>query len=61
MPTAKRTFIIILLVLNALVLLGQIWPEGTPPFARAVNLITLGLNISFLLTMIKSPKKKKKN
>ena len=61
MPTAKRTFIIILLVLNALVLLGQIWPEGTPPFARAVNLITLGLNVSFLLTMIKSPGIKQKN
>ena len=54
MPTAKRTFIIILLVLNAVVLLGQIWPEGAPPFARIVNLITLGLNVSFLLTMIKS-------
>mgnify|MGYP003454161134 FL=1 len=60
MPTAKRTFIIILLVLNALVLLGQIWPEGTPPYARAVNLITHGLNISLLLTMIKSPGIKQK-
>ena len=61
MPTAKRTFIIILLVLNAVVLLGQIWPEGASPFARAVNLITLGLNVSFLLTMIKSPGIKQKN
>ena len=48
-------FIIILLVLNAVVLLGQIWPEGAPPFGRIVNLITLGLNVSFLLTLIKSP------
>jgi hypothetical protein len=55
MPSAKRIFIIILLVLNAVVLLGQIWPEGAPPFAKIVNLITLGLNVSFLLTLIKSP------
>ncbi len=61
MPTAKRTFIIILLVLNAVVLLGQIWPEGAPPFARAVTLITLGLTASFLATLIKSPEIKKKN
>lgn len=56
MPTAKRTFILILLVLNIVVLLGQLWPEGAPPFANIVNMVTLGLNISFLMTMIKSPK-----
>ncbi|MBK9106590.1 MAG: hypothetical protein IPL92_19030 [Saprospiraceae bacterium] len=55
MPTAKRMFIIILLVLNAIVLLGQIWPEGAPSFAHIVNIITLGLNVSFLLTLIKGP------
>lgn len=60
MPTPKRIFIIILLVLNAVVLLGQIWPEGAPPFAKVVNLITLGLNVSFLLTLIKSPGIKQK-
>jgi len=56
MPTAKRTFVLILLVLNIIVLLGQVWPEGAPPFANIVNMITLGLNISFLMTLIKSPK-----
>jgi len=54
MPTAKRTFILVLLVLNAIVLLGQIWPEGAPSFANITNIITLGLNISFLLYLIKS-------
>jgi hypothetical protein len=58
MPSIKRMFIIILLVLNAVVLLGQIWPEHAPPFAHMVNIITLGLNVSFLLTMIRGPKNK---
>ncbi|HEY3385296.1 MAG TPA: hypothetical protein VGK46_02230 [Saprospiraceae bacterium] len=57
MFTAKRMFILILLILNAVVLLGQIWPEGTPSFAKPVNIITLGLNVSFLLTMIKGSKR----
>jgi uncharacterized membrane protein YccC len=33
-----RTLLIALVVLNAVVLLGQLWPEGAPPFARAVNI-----------------------
>lgn len=37
----KKTILIILLILNAVVLLGQIWPEGVPPFARVVNIIFL--------------------
>ena len=50
-------FILILLILNAVVLLGQIWPDGAPTFAKPINIITLGLNVSFLLTMIKGPKR----
>jgi len=30
-----------LLILNIVVLLGQVWPEGAPPFARTVNIIFL--------------------
>ncbi|MES2678974.1 MAG: hypothetical protein V4635_03775 [Bacteroidota bacterium] len=37
----KKTLLIILLVLNLVVLLGQLWPEGAPPFARIVNIIFL--------------------
>jgi len=37
----KKTILIILLILNAIVLLGQLWPEGAPPFARIVNIIFL--------------------
>ncbi|GAG29017.1 unnamed protein product [marine sediment metagenome] len=39
----RRIALVVLLVLNAVVLLGQLWPEGVPPFARWVN-------IGFLLT-----------
>lgn len=36
-----RPLLIVLLLLNAVVLLGQIWPEGAPPFARSVNIAFL--------------------
>ncbi len=32
---------IVLLVLNSIVLLGQLWPEGAPPFAHIVNVAVL--------------------
>lgn len=35
----------VLLPLNAVVLLGQLWPEGAPPFARAVNIVFLTLTL----------------
>jgi|GEM_PF-1375587 len=57
MITAKRMFILVLLILNTVVLLGQVWPEHAPPFAKIVNIITLGLNVSFLLTMVKGSKR----
>lgn len=30
--------LLLLLLCNAVVLLGQLWPEGAPPFARSVNI-----------------------
>jgi hypothetical protein len=47
----------ILILLNALVLLGQIWPEGAPPFARLINIITLIVNISLLASLLKKERK----
>ena len=44
----QRGLIIVLLILNAVVLLGQLWPEGAPPFARTVNIIFLAANLVFL-------------
>lgn len=45
----RKTLLIVLLVLNAVVLLGQLWPEGAPPFARTVNIIFLVAVMLYLL------------
>jgi hypothetical protein len=41
-----RWLLIVLLVLNVMVLLGQIWPAGAPPFARAMNLTFLASSLA---------------
>ena len=43
----RRTLIIVLLVLNVVVLLGQLWPEGAPPFARSVNILFLACSLAY--------------
>ena len=54
----NKPILIILLVLNAVVLLGQLWPEGAPPFARVVNLIFLvGVMLSLLRLLFSGPTK----
>jgi hypothetical protein len=45
---AGLAVLLVLLLLNAVVLLGQLWPEGAPPFARAVNVAFLVANLAFL-------------
>lgn len=45
----KRALLIILLILNLVVLLGQLWPEGAPPFARTVNIIFLILSLGYFV------------
>jgi hypothetical protein len=35
--TSSKPVLVTLVVLNVIVLLGQLWPEGAPPFARLVN------------------------
>ena len=54
--TSKRPIIIILLLLNAIVLLGQLWPEGAPPFARVVNIVFLIASLVFFLLLLTKPK-----
>lgn len=44
---------IVLLVLNIVVLLGQLWPEGAPPFAKTVNIIFLSGSLLFFLYLLK--------
>ncbi|MBM4783971.1 MAG: hypothetical protein GQE15_40385 [Archangiaceae bacterium] len=45
---------IVLLVLNGVVLLGQLWPEGAPPFARAVNIAFLAGNLVWLVRSLRT-------
>lgn len=41
-----RPALLVLIVGNAIVLLGQIWPEGAPPFARFVNIAVLAASLT---------------
>ncbi|UTW61290.1 hypothetical protein KFE98_14880 [bacterium SCSIO 12741] len=48
----KKAAIILLIILNIMVLLGQIWPEGAPPFARTVNILFLIGSLTFFGTSL---------
>lgn len=54
----NKAFLIVLLVLNFVVLLGQVWPEGAPPFARIVNIIFLVLSFVYFLTVFRTSRSK---
>ena len=51
-----RPLLVSLLVLNAIVLLGQIWPEGAPPFARAVNIVFLVASLVVFALLVRRGK-----
>lgn len=44
-----KIILVLILVLNFIVLLGQIWPEGAPPFSRLVNIVFLLFNFIYLI------------
>lgn len=46
----KKIGLSILVLLNIVVLLGQIWPEGAPPFAKAVNILFLVLSLLYFIS-----------
>jgi hypothetical protein len=50
----NKFFLIILIALNSIVLLGQVWPQGAPPFASYVNITALILNLILLISLIKN-------
>ncbi len=56
MIIAKKVLLIILMILNVIVLTGQIWPEGVPPFAKVVNIVFLVLSLLFFLSLFKKNK-----
>lgn len=51
----NKPLFITLIILNIVVLAGQLWPAGSPRFARVVNIIFL---FSSLLFFITAPKRK---
>lgn len=53
MTTTRKIILVLLLILNFMVLSGQVWPEGAPPFAHTVNIITLCGNIIFIISLFK--------
>ena len=53
MKKSRRGLLLALVILNCMVLLGQLWPEGAPPFARTVNIVFLvGSLAYFVLAMV---------
>jgi hypothetical protein len=53
----KKVALIILILLNVMVLLGQLWPEGAPPFASTANIIFLVSSLVFFIFSLLSKTK----
>ena len=53
----KRFLLIALIVVNAIVLLGQLWPEGAPPFAPYVNVAFLIVALIYFVRQLQLAKK----
>ena len=49
-----RGVVVLLVVLNCVVLLGQLWPEGAPPFARVVNILFLVLSLLYFVGALRN-------
>ncbi len=49
---SAAAFLVVLILMNAMVLLGQVWPEGAPPFAKTANIAFLGANLVYLVTAL---------
>lgn len=52
MKKPPRLLLIVLIVLNIVVLTGQLWPAGAPPFARVVNIGFLVLSLGVFIAMV---------
>ena len=51
----KKPLCLVLLIANSLVLLGMLWPEGAPPFAATVNMVTLVANVVVFAVLLRDP------
>ena len=45
----SKPLLITLILVNTIVLLGQLWPEGAPPFARGVNIAFLVVTLAYFV------------
>lgn len=52
MTKPVKLFLIVLIVLNIMVLAGQLWPAGAPPFARVVNIAFLVLSLGVFIRLV---------
>jgi hypothetical protein len=57
MGKIRRPLLLIMLIVNAVVLLGQLWPQGAPPFARVVNIVFLIATLVYFISMLFGAKK----
>ncbi len=53
-----KPVLVVLLVLNVVVLAGQIWPEGAPPFARTVNVAFLVASLLYFAVQLRAARKR---
>lgn len=51
MIRSKKALLIVLIILNSVVLIGQIYPEGAPPFARTVNIVFLISSLIYFIIL----------
>lgn len=52
----RKPVVPILILLNSVVLMGQIYPQGAPPFARIVNILFLSLSLLYFILQTRAKK-----
>jgi len=57
MNSYRKITLLVMIVLNVMVLLGQIWPEGAPPFAKTINIVFLLTSLLYFLFALLSKRK----
>ncbi|NHM06056.1 hypothetical protein G4D82_02385 [Flavobacterium sp. CYK-4] len=57
----EKGILFVLILLNTIVLMGQVWPDGAPPFARTVNIVFLVASFLYFSIMISKKKPKDNN
>ncbi len=53
MNKTNKILVYLLIILNIPVLMGQVYPAGAPPFAKAVNIIFLISSLVFFISLLR--------